>query len=127
MVSVLGIGDSLAMLIDGNTLVDSFPYTAAAEFERRPLLLCTAQSQNREVIAGDVRRRFSRTWALSKLEHPVILCVTDALGAWCLSAPARRLPVLLRIREQELFARLVTHERAKGTMRRDDTTMVRAN
>ena len=127
MVDVLGIGDSLAMLIDGSTLVDSFPYTDAAQFKCRPLLLCTAQSQNGRFITGDARRRFLRTWALSKLKQPTVLCMTDALGAWCLSAPSRRLPILLRIKKQDQFVRLVTRERATGMMRRDDTTLVRVS
>lgn len=122
---VLGIGDSLAVLVDGDTMLDSFPYTDPSQFQQRPLLLCTAMARNGAVLAGAAQRRYVRTWPLGDVREPIILCMTDALGAWLLSDPAHRLPLLLKLKRQDQFERLIERERATGSLKRDDTTLVR--
>src|SRR5215831_6107800 len=41
LATILGVGDSIALLADGHTLVKSFPYDRPEQFKQRPILLST--------------------------------------------------------------------------------------
>jgi hypothetical protein len=126
-IAILAIGDSLAVLCDGDRVVDSFPYDRPEQFEARPRLLSTNPAENRYLDEPGVLDTLFREWDLTPLENPAVLCVTDALGCWILSRrPDQPSPIarLRRIKKARAFARLVSEERAAGRLRRDDTTML---
>src|SRR5207237_3505665 len=45
-VNVLAIGDSIAVLCEGDRVISSFPYTSPDEFEQPPQLLSTNAADN---------------------------------------------------------------------------------
>lgn len=122
---VLAIGDSLAVLGDGSELRATFPYLSAEQFRQRPLLLATHLADNARLLAPGVLAQATVQWSLCGLHDPVLLLMTDALGAWLLSDSAARWSRLLRLRNRVQFESLVRTERACGQMRRDDTTLLR--
>lgn len=119
-VSVLGIGDSLAVLDDGAEIRATFPYTEAAQFRANPLLLSTIHDRNAAILGAD----FSTHWRLDRVDSPKLFCMTDALGAWLLAARAERIARLRALRTRAEFVAMVEDARADGTMRRDDTTLL---
>ena len=125
-IRLLAVGDSLAVLCDGDVIKATFPYVSPEEFERSPQLLSTNPTENAflaETRHGDL----TVEWSFAGLVRPSLLCMTDALGHWLLSRrDTKRSPVaILRdIGGQAEFARFVHTERAAGRMRRDDTTLM---
>jgi hypothetical protein len=121
------VGDSLALLTDGETILHAQPYTTSAQFLGRPELLSTLQSHNLGFSAETIE---ALTVAVPfALDRPTFLvCMTDALGAWLWArietGDPHALSDVLSIRDDETLAALVEHERAAGRMRRDDTTLV---
>jgi hypothetical protein len=125
-IRLLAIGDSLAVLCDGDAIKATFPYVRAEEFERSPQLLSTNPAEN--AFLGETRfGEITAEWSFTGLARPALLCMTDALGHWLLSwRDAKRSPIaILRgIGGQADFTRFVHAERAAGRMRRDDTTLM---
>jgi hypothetical protein len=121
-VEVLAVGDSLAVLLDGEALIESFPYIRAEQFSRRPTLLGTNREANRFLSSPLPLKR----WSTRKYDDPAILCMTDALGAWLLEQHQERCKRLRNVSKQDksAFQRLVRDERASGRLRLDDTTLV---
>ena len=119
-VSVLGIGDSLAVLDDGTGMLATFPYSEPEQFRANPLLLSTIRERNAAIHAAN----FSTRWELDKIESPKLFCMTDALGAWLLSDRAERMIRLRGLVSRREFVAMVEEARADGTMRRDDTTLL---
>jgi hypothetical protein len=127
LIQVFSIGDSLAVLCDGDRIEATFPFAAASEFSRSPQLLCTNPVQNAFLDKADVDYDLMADWSFTGLEQPALLCMTDALGHWLLSQRDRdRAPirVLRRLKTAKAFARFVEEERAAGRMKRDDTTLL---
>lgn len=122
---ILGIGDSLAVLLDGDRIIDSFPYRTPEQFKAHPLLLSTVAERNLKLLEVGAFKQFSKDWRLKELLEPKILLMTDALGAWLLSDPQERIAELLGLRSKTAFGALVDRERAAGAMKRDDTTLLR--
>lgn len=119
-VSLLGIGDSLAVLDDGAEIRATFPYTEPEQFRANPLLLSTIHDRNTAILSADRSTR----WRLEKTVSPKLFCMTDAMGAWLLSARVDRMARLRGLRTRAEFVALVEEARADGTMRRDDTTLL---
>jgi hypothetical protein len=122
VVDVLAIGDSIAVLCDGNHILSSFPYTSPDEFEQRPQLLSTNAADNNFIDDIEPRR-----WNLSEYERPALLCMTDALGQWVLAHrddEPSPIATLRRIKSLAVFKRFVASERQAGRLRRDDTTLL---
>jgi hypothetical protein len=119
-VHILGVGDSLVVLDDGQELCASFPYTEPEQFRANPLLLSTLMNRNSDVLA----LLPSTYWRLDRNPKARLFCMTDAVGAWLLSDPDHRLPILRSLRSRIDFIRLVEGARADGSMRRDDSTLV---
>ncbi|MFD2182880.1 hypothetical protein [Rhodoplanes azumiensis] len=109
----------------GPTLVRSFPLSTPAAFERRPVLLSTADHTN--VVDGVHLLDQSGIWTVGRYTphaRTAFCLMTDALGAWLLGDAAARLARLQAIDSQTAFADLVIAERAAGRLRRDDTTLM---
>lgn len=117
-VSILGIGDSLAVLDDGAEIRATFPYTEPEQFRANPLLLCTIRDRNASILSAD----FTTYWRLDGTER--LFCMTDAIGAWLLSDRPARMARLRALNTRKEFVSLVEESRADGTMRRDDTSLL---
>jgi len=127
-VDVLGVGDSLAVLLDGVDFVDSFPYVRAEEFQQRPELFCTNSTLNTFFSSPDFFSRHHKTWCIKDRTAPIVLCMTDALGEWALRHAQEGRPVwqmLAGIEDVPGLKALVIQERLTKNMRIDDTTLVR--
>jgi hypothetical protein len=126
-VHVFAIGDSIAVLCDGDRIVASFPYDSPEQFAARPQLVSTNPAENAFLDAGDPPADLSADWDLDVLVRPSLLCMTDALGHWVLSRQADAcspVAALRGLRSRRAFERFVLAERETGRMRRDDTTLL---
>ena len=126
-VGVLAIGDSLAVLCDGDRVVASFPYELPEQFEARPQLLSTNPAENAFLAEPDALPgcRSNGTWGRSTTRRCSASPTRSAAGS-CRSATASRRRSLgcAPSRNRAAFARFVEEERAAGRMRRDDTTLL---
>ncbi|WP_335591664.1 hypothetical protein [Hyphomonas oceanitis] len=118
--SILGIGDSLAVLADGSSIKATFPYVSANQFHANPLLLSTIPDRNEGVLEEEI----TTFWSFAGLEQPIVYAMTDALGAWLLADGHQRLSQIQRLTSQHDFDQLVLSARADATMRTDDTTLI---
>lgn len=126
-VEVLAVGDSLAVLADGDKLVSSWPYSDPEYFKKRPTLCATLPEHNVFVSAADFWTTRGTHFKLGALESPRLVCVTDALGEWLLrqsQSGGDGLARLLALTTEEEFVRLVVEERFAGRMRVDDSTLM---
>jgi len=126
-IQVLSIGDSLAVLCDGDKIKATFPLTSAAQFTGSPQLICTNPTHNTFLEKMDFSYDLVADWSFRGLEQPALLCMTDALGHWVLSQRDRGsspISMLRKVRSSTAFARFVQEERAAGRMKRDDTTLI---
>ncbi len=127
LIQVLSIGDSIAVLCDGDTIKATFPLSAASEFTRSPQLLCTNPAQNAFLDKVDLSYDLVADWTFSGLAQPALLCMTDALGHWLLSRrdhDPSPISLLRKLRTADAFARFVREERGAGRLKRDDTTLI---
>jgi len=126
-IQVLAVGDSLAVLCDGDRIKATFPISTAAEFTRSPRLLCTNPAGNAFLDEVDFAYDLVADWTFAGLKQPALLCMTDALGHWLLSQRDRNsspISALRKVQTPRAFARFVHEERAAGRMKRDDTTLI---
>ena len=126
-VDVLAVGDTIAVLLDGDVFIASFPYKHAEEFQQRPELFCTNASLNAFFSSPNFFSRHLKTWSLKKNTIPIILCMTDALGGWALRNEREGHPVWQELRGIENVSELealVLRERHARNMRIDDVTLV---
>lgn len=126
-IQVLSIGDTLAVLCEGDSIRSTFPYSEPGEFDQRPQLLCTNPAENAFADAPEFDFHRFADWTFCGLERPALLCMTDALGHWLMSHREQELSpvaVLRGIKSSKAFARFVQGERDAGRMRRDDTTLM---
>ena len=124
---VLAIGDSLAVLCDGDEVIDSYPYTSPEQFSQAPQLLSTNPAENAFLKDVDISREFSVLWRPSKLKRPSIHCMTDALGQWVLAnldANPSPVQIFRQIGNTAELKQFVLEKRAAGRLRRDDTTLL---
>ena len=126
-IRILAVGDSLAVLCDGDAIKATFPYTTAAEFDQPPKLLSTNPSENDFLGDNGFEDLLIAEWSFTGLHRPALLCMTDALGHWLLSWSDRKqspIAILRSLGTQKDFTHFVHAERASGRMRRDDTTLL---
>lgn len=126
---ILSVGDSLAVLTDGQVLLGQWPYDTAEQFTEKPVLLSTKAELNADLLQDSSDLIVTAGWERGDLQGPVfLLCMTDALGAWLLArmqvGDASALERLLEIRDGATLEELVERERDIGAMRRDDSTLV---
>jgi hypothetical protein len=124
---LVAIGDTVAVLLDGTTVVASFPYASADDFRRRPALLSTRPEHNKFLADPGSPRAPSITWRLDGYAAPRIACMTDAVAEWFLRLAASDPlagDILLALSDIAQFEAVVTHEREAGRMRVDDATVL---
>jgi hypothetical protein len=127
LIQVFSIGDSLAVLCDGDCIKATFPLATASEFSRSPQLLCSNPVQNAFLDKIDINYDLVADWTFRGLKQPALLCMTDALGHWLLSRrddDPSPVSILRKVRTSGAFTRFVKDERAAGRMKRDDTTLI---
>ena len=127
LIQVLAIGDSLAVLCDGDRIKATFPFSDASQFNRSPQLLCTNPVQNVFLDKVDLDYDLVADWSFQGLDEPALLCMTDALGHWLLSQRDREaspISILRKVRTPAAFERFVAEERAASRLKRDDTTLI---
>ena len=117
-VSILGIGDSLAVLDDGSEIRATFPYVEPGQFRNNPLLLSTIMDRNTAVLGDPLQAQ----WDVKGEDK--LFCMTDAIGAWLLSKRSERMARLRALKSRAEFVTFVEAARARGAMRRDDTTLL---
>ena len=119
------IGDSLLVYLppmSSGAEVRTIPYSTAAEFEQSPMLLSTLRTKIRGFGLG-----YLRTCIHEIALHPggMLVCMTDAVGAWYLAATIEQRQMLIDgIRSEEQFREFVDGERARRAMRNDDSTIL---
>lgn len=126
-VEIIAVGDTLAILLDGDKIINSFPYKSSQEFDQRPELLSTIPQHNQFVNSEYFNSLHKTNWNFSKSSNPLLLCMTDALGQWVLREEEKAMPVyekLCSIRTIEQLQELVTQARVSREMRIDDVTFV---
>jgi hypothetical protein len=123
-VVVFAIGDSIAVLADGDRFVRSFPYEEAEQFRNNPRLLSTQRNKNVWIQQGFAPKKSCTIWRFDTLSRPRFLMMTDAVGAWLLAEPWTRLPPLLSIANGEEFDAALIRWRESDGMRQDDSTLL---
>jgi hypothetical protein len=123
---IIAIGDSTAVLCDGDNILATYPYSVPEEFDSRPTLISSEHTKNGFLDTDNFPTSNTVYWDFADCKEPMIICVTDALGHWILSerrSDRSPVKVLRSIGSYASFSRFVEMERASGKMRRDDTTM----
>jgi hypothetical protein len=126
-VDVLAIGDSLAVLIDNGHFNRSFPYTSFKDFDQKPALLSTIRADNDFINQQDFLDKHTATWDLQSLDHPLLLCMTDALGQWFLKkyqSDTYALEMLLSLQNKDDMQKFISILRKNHAIRNDDTTLI---
>lgn len=126
-VTILSIGDSLAVWGKGDCLLETAPYSHSDQFVEKPTLIATRQELNSSMSFGEAKIWNRVVWEYGA-EERLLLCITDALGAWLLrrheQGDSSAFERLSRIKDQQELIDLVETERAVGALRRDDTTLI---
>jgi hypothetical protein len=126
-VRVLALGDSLAVLISNGRLERSYPYSSSEDFNQNPALISTNQSDNDFINNQNFLSNHSVTWDIQHLDHPFVLCMTDALGQWFLKTYPLEptiLESLLSFRSESDMQEFIAALRRDKAIRTDDTTLL---
>lgn len=124
---VFAVGDCIAALCDGYSIVSTFPLCAAEQFGNSPLLISTNLTLNTLFSEENFPDSRTEIWDLSALQHPKILCMTDALGHWFLShheSGDDPVSILEGIKSRKEFSTYVLSERIAHRLKTDDTTLI---
>jgi hypothetical protein len=124
---IFAVGDTLAVLCDGDEIRATYPYSRPDQFDQRPQLLSTIYGHNSFLSDIDIQDDLCARWTFSGLRKPALLCMTDALGRWVLSLRTRKptpISTLRAISRPTEFLKFVEHERSAGGLKRDDTTLL---
>jgi hypothetical protein len=125
-VEVFCVGDSLAVFLEGDSFIDSFPYSHSIEFDQKPELFSTLLKHN-SFFSHSFGAKHRKKWNFEGFKEPNILCMTDALGQWALRMAETGKPrwdFLRSINNEDSFKDFILLERASKSMRIDDTTLI---
>lgn len=121
-IEVLAVGDSTLAIIDAGELQLTLPYTRPEQFDASPQLISTRAAENEPIFCDhDVVE--TDVIDLRPFASPCLLLMTDALGHWLISYPARAHELTTKLSGEE-FEEFVVSEREAGRLRRDDTTLL---
>ncbi|MDR1460362.1 MAG: hypothetical protein LBI78_01775 [Campylobacteraceae bacterium] len=127
-IRILGIGDTIAVLLDKESFIEAFPYISSMQFLKNPQMLSTNKRSNFFFVYSKNRSKFYKRWDLNSIKHPVLLCMTDALGEWALkemeSGNCLVWEELLSISNIKDFKSFVQTKRDDNMMKIDDTTLI---
>ncbi len=122
-VRLLSIGDSVAFLLDGDSLKESWPITSANDFPVRPELIGTRREDNLRFLEQPLLEQHMKVYRLAAYQDPRILCMTDALAEWALR-DVNTIAALCKLKTTEDLAQLVSAEQAARRLRYDDCTLL---
>jgi hypothetical protein len=126
-VDITAIGDSFVMLCSDDSIVRTFPYQHALEFDQRPELISTISAWNEKLFTPELSPDRRVFWDLSKDPNPIILVMSDALGQYMLQQNEKgdlNVRGFTALRSPEMYASMVDDARKCGLLRNDDTTLV---
>jgi len=126
-VEIVGIGDTVLVLCDGQDVRRRFPLTESEHFQARPELLSTRDELN--VFVRDPLFNTQHVAVEPVSDTTIALMLTDALGHWCyrsIDEGREDWRFLLSVASEDAFREFVSRERADRRMKLDDTTLVRA-
>ncbi|WP_307734351.1 hypothetical protein [Xanthomonas albilineans] len=127
-IRITTIGDSFAALTDGEQMLAWTPYESSEQFAIHPTLISTKPDLNAPLFDDENGVWTEVIWRYEITGYRILLCMTDALAAWLLEHQERgdrtALERLHAIRELKELVSLVEEERTKGSMKRDDTTLI---
>ncbi|MDR1975608.1 MAG: hypothetical protein LBQ18_01305 [Campylobacteraceae bacterium] len=128
---IVSVGDSVAVLLDGDRFVDSFPYSLASEFRKDPKLLSTKKRHNCFFSRSKKYGKFYKVWNLNSTSAPILLCMTDALSEFAFKSYERGnkdvWQEIAGIKTMQEFKSFIEEKRRDKTMKIDDTTLICAN
>lgn len=125
--TVTSFGDSIAILLDGNNFIDSFPYIISEDFNKHPELIATFLKYNTFFEKDIDLSKYQKNWCINNFNKPILICMTDAFGQWALRNKEKdsdKWDVICNIRTQEDLDILVENERLSKDMKVDDTTLI---
>lgn len=128
VIEMTGIGDTVAILINNNEIIDSFPYTSAEEFLNHPELLSTNLEQNSFLYSSNQLVQYKKAWNIERNKNLHILLMTDALAEWLFRnwlIDRSILTKLIDINDEMEFEKLVLAERSAKNMKTDDSTLIK--
>ena len=115
----LAMGDSCLFHVRGGELLASAPFTTPEDFGDLPGLWLSNTAQPDDAPA---------VFEFECRPGDLVFLATDSLSAWMLSRPVQEPPCLWEtlsaLRSPEEFAGLVAAERANGSLKDDDTTLL---
>ncbi|MDR0665955.1 MAG: hypothetical protein LBF71_00945 [Campylobacteraceae bacterium] len=127
-IQVLSVGDSVAVFLDNDKLIDSFPYSLSVEFKKNPKLLSVKKRYNYFFSRSKEYDRFYRVWNLKTAHRPTVLCMTDALAEWAFksyeSGNTDTWREISSISSMKDFKSFVDAKRLENSIKVDDTTLV---
>jgi len=125
-VEILAVGDTLAVLVDGTNMVESWPFSDPEQFKERPTLFCTLSEHNSFIDKKYFWNSSGKIFELDRFSSPLLLCMTDALGEWTLrevQSGRDSLALLAGLSSEQQLIDLVPQERAAKRMKVDDSTL----
>lgn len=125
---LMSIGDSLVVHVREGRVLQSFPFTAAEQFEgHRPRLLATLPAENLYLQAPDYAPADAeRTWKIQPGDTVYLL--TDAVGHWLLTEAGDEpssIDALAALTSEDELAVLILKLRSERRIHLDDSTVVR--
>lgn len=127
IINIVAVGDSLAILLDQNKYIKSYPYTKSEDFNQRPELFSTLFQHNNFALTEDFSITHNVTWAFSEYLNPLLLCMTDAFGQWVLKNEENNtslLEIISNIRSIEKLQEVVQMARNSKDIKLDDVTFI---
>lgn len=124
-ISVLAVGDSVAIWLDHRRQLRSFIVQRSQEFSRNPILL-GSETKTDSLLFGNEHNRWGViTIPKSEMQPRKLFLMTDALGHYVLSQYEKNRPLpldLLSSMSQTDFQSWVLTTRQSGELHKDDTT-----
>jgi hypothetical protein len=127
-INILAVGDSIAVLLNKESIIESFPYISSIQFHKSPQMLSTNGRNNLFFMRSANVSRFYKMWNLNTVERPALLCMTDALGELALkemeSGNYLIWEELLSISNMKEFKNFIQIKRDNKMIKIDDTTLI---
>jgi hypothetical protein len=126
-IEIRAIGDTNIFILENGALTDSFPVRDVEQFSNSPDLICTVASENAYLTTDVLTESYMTVDLSERLDAGIlsILMATDALSAWAMADPTNeRLIGLFSVTDENQLKELVSTERANGSLKVDDTTLI---
>lgn len=124
-VSILAVGDTIALWMDHRQQLRSFILRKSPEFSRNPILLGSETKTDSLLFGSEHSRWGFVTIPKAEMQPRKLFLMTDALGHYMLSQYEKNRPLplnLLSTMSQTDFQSWVLSQRQSGELHKDDTT-----